>query len=491
LNVRRHRILTLATLLVAGGCAPSARPRGDAVEVALPPPAKAQTVTSEVLAVSAVRSPSAPIIDGDIGEWTPRSPGAQLAFALTGDRVLIAAHVPEAARTAIWLGIAATPAELPVLGQYFGRMGYVPLECEQRPVVSDDGSGEQGYGWEPNPPETVAACQALLARHAEQTAQHERRFQRWIRIDRDGAQAFDENGQRATIAEARSAWASAKDGTGATVEVSLPLAALPRVAEAPLRSLKLVARAIDAPRPPPLSPAAWTALTLPDPVTFEPGGLLRAHAFARALDVGDMNAVGLTSYRLSRGLSYQPGDGQRIEVVDAPGCDAAVPREERLFVPRAMMAEVQIGWAVAPRGSSCDVENESWLAIAVRGQVVDVVEVPGVPRGIVARGSELHVVSWLDTSWGQHAGTWSVLALSPDGKRREVPVEKVEGTPEPEGPPYWEGTDAFASEALDTFGWRGTRGTRSLEAIWRWDDARKLYAGGQRRIARPPPRKPR
>lgn len=468
-----------------------------------------------LVSVATVRAPAAPLIDGDLGEWgtlPPPSPSlpapvpydepaskgkpemvtnpsnamAHLAFALTSQGALIAAELDGPARDGIWLGIGFAPADLPLPGGYQGNAGYVPIGVAGVPdgcAETQQADGEDGTRLVTRSPEAVAACKAELARHAERRAKYRKRFAKLYKIDRAGIHGVSEDGGFVAIGGARLAWKPR--GNGATLEISLPLAALPRMAEAPLTSLRLVARAATSPEPPKLD--AWVWLKLPEEVSFEPQGALRAHAFKRALDYGvaGLDGLVLTTYRLPRGMSYQAAEPSLLEIFDSPDCMALRAREVPLYTKAASFGDVEVGYVAAPRGSSCAAEIEPWLAIFVKGKLASI-EPTGSPRGAITRGGELHVLSYEETRWSPVGGTWSVLAFADNGVRRAGVIEPVAGLKDAKGEnPYWNDVSDFAGKDLNGFGWRGSTGKRGLEAVWHWDETRKVYRGTQRSIPVP------
>jgi hypothetical protein len=457
----------------------------DSAEVAPPDPA--------IVSVTAARAPRTLAVDGDLGEWgslppplpslppppedndnddeppkkkdpppNPAEAASHLAIVLTSEAVLIAAELGEQAREGIWVGIGTHAPDLPVLGQYFGRMGFVPLgDCESGPREQDG-----GYWTEENPPEVVAACKDLQDRRAAFAARHEARFARVFRIDREGVRGVSADGELVAIEGARSAWKTGPKG--ATAETSLPLAAMPRVADAPLESLRLVARAATSPKPPGLDRGPWVWVKLPDAVSFEPHGELRARAFKRALELGG-EGFGTIQYKQPRGLSFQPGDAQHVEIMDSPDCTAVVPREETLYRKQASLGDVEVGDVTAPVGSRCDAESERSLVIFKKGKLVEVIEDLGSVRGVVTRDGELHVIAF--RSWN---ATWVVKAVASDGSHHNVYVQGGDRT---EAKRYTRDSDVseFANETFDTFGWRGVRANRGVEMTWTWNGTRKIY----------------
>src|SRR5262249_35187467 len=152
----------------------------------------------------------------------------------------------------VWVGIGADPPELPPTGEYQRGGGVMPfLECMPIP-------GEQNQ----DDPEASEACKSMRAQYQSYVAAYRARFQRVYRIDSQGVR--EARGDK--LAPIAGAKAASKPGRrGATAEVSLPRSALPRMSEAPVAGLLLVARAATAPAPPEIEPEAWVSLALPEP----------------------------------------------------------------------------------------------------------------------------------------------------------------------------------------------------------------------------------
>ena len=287
----KHFLLRAAPLLFVCACTPPLPP--PPITTAPPPaassasvPAPAPVVDASLVSITAARRPPTVVLDGDITEWgsllpsslpapppepdntppfvstgepgepgpppekplpsgpNPASATSHLALALGNDAVTIAADLGEPARDGFWLGIGEVPPPVPSIG-LIARAGYiVPFNCDFEQIRLMEGEWKKGPA---KPPEVVAACRGVLARHAELIARHRARFTRLFKIDRDGVHGSSADGTLSTIDGAKAVF---KPGArGATVEVSLPLTAMPRLAEAPAVTLRLVARAATGPKP--------------------------------------------------------------------------------------------------------------------------------------------------------------------------------------------------------------------------------------------------
>lgn len=523
----RTSLGTTVLLLLAGVCAcpaPSVSPARPPPVSSLPAQSAAPVTGGDpaeleppadpvIVSVAAVHAPLKLAIDGDLGEWgsllppppeppgakqekpkkpppgadedepkappsgpNPRNAASHLAFALTGDAVLIAAELGEPARDGIWLGVGSSAPKVPPIGDYTRGGGIAEWDCGFKREWGIEGHYENG---EPNPPEVVAACKALVERHAKFTVKHQQRFARRFKIDREGVRGVATDGTLYRIEGAKAAW---KPGAkGATVEITLPLKAMPRVIEAPLASLRLVARAASSPTPPDFAPEPWVWVTLPKAVTFEPYGELRARAF---------EPLGYTNF--APYMSYQPGDPLNVETVhyDGEPPTSVVADEEALYEKKATLGDIEVGY-LSSYGES--------LVIFKNGKLIDnVASIDGRLRGIVTRDGELHVISNTPLLYAREIGmwiqpSWSVIVVAPDGSHRNEVVDKTIAVSQ------WEqNVSDFANKELDTFGLRGSthyplpkgdfvEKPVGLEITWRWDKSLKMYMAKHRSIPVPRP----
>ncbi len=458
----------------------------------------------KVISVVLVGAPRHVVVDGDLGEWgvwptpmpslpidderEPASTGAakkppapppnppdaasRLALSITSESVSIAADLGAQARDGVWIGIGAAPPEMPYLGEFVGRAGFLPLNCEQTMVVTSEDDGSQGYGWEPSPPETKAACEAVVARETAFESANRKRFAKVFKVDRDGVKSVSESGELASVVGAEAVLRpSAK---GATLEISLPLSAMPRVAQAPLTTLRVVARPLSA-KPPEPSMKQWIAAKLPEAVSFEPYGALRAFAFRSANELGDFYP-GTTGFQEPRALSFQPGEPLRVEVMDAGDCTVVTPRQQTLYTKQATLGAIEVGYVTAAiRGYlGCGAASKDSVVIFENGKS-DIVTLDGNPKGVIERNGELHVLSVTD--WEKK---WSVTSVAPDGTHHDIALTPREPTDkERQGAELAD----FVSPGLDSFGWRSAKNLQGIEVTWTWDAAAKSYVMKERHVA--------
>jgi hypothetical protein len=493
--------------LIAGACAAPPPPIVHSTAVVVQPLPTASSpvipqpplVDPAIVSVTSVVAPQGFKLDGDVAEWgsllppvppppkppakgtppppppkepsppdpNPRDATSHLAVAVSSDGAVIAADLGETARGGIWLGIGSEAPDVPPIGQYQRGGGIREFNCDV-----DDDSGE------PNPPEIVTACRTLLQRHTDFVAEHEARFEKLYRIDQEGIHATDSSGALTAIEGAQAVFKGGPQR--ATVEISLPAKALPRVTDAPLVSLRFTARAATTPKPPVLEPTRWVWLDLAAPVGFEPWSDLRAIALADARS----RSIG------ARGLSYQPGDPLHVEsitylrgIYSPTGVRSA---KETLYTKEATLGEIEIGYASAFAG-------EKSVAIFQQSKLVNLIPLDGAPMGLFERDGEVHVVT-LSHSIAEDIGAdnenWSVLAIAGDGTSRDPLDHGVENVP-------WREVTEFHTKNLDTFGVRGwtsftaTGQDEGLELAWHWDKRAKMYTGKRRRIPihrTPPPK---
>ena len=437
-----------------------------------------------IVSVVTAPVPAAFALDGDVAEWgsllppvppppkdpppkeaqkapgpdpNPRDAASHVAIAVGKGGVTVAAELGEAAKAGLWLGIGSTAPDTAPIGDWQRGGGVREFNCD---VNLANG--------EPNAPEARAACQALLDQHTAFVAAHEARFQRVLRLDAEGVRQVKDDGSLAPVDGAKVIW---KPGPrGATAEATLPLTALPRVPEAPLGSLRFVARAVTTPKPPAVAPEAWVWLELPAPVGFEPWAELRATAFERARGAAVL---------YPSGLSYHPADPLHVETVgyDRGVYDTSHVRgfEATLYKKQASIGDVELGQVSA---------YGDWLAILRKEKLVELVDLPGNLQTVFERAGEIHVVTYSQytstDTWAEQA-RWSVMAIKSDGTVREDIMERgVDNL-------SWKQVERFSDKAMYTFGVRGlAMGTadekEGTEVSWRWNPGSKTYALTRRRV---------
>lgn len=511
-------VAALALASAAAGCG-RARPAtssGEAPTIGAPTTAPAAPPDPDRIAVAVVRRPPSFVLDGAIAEWGPlagplvtapeaarratpppwrrmtgvdpepeavaaegpqaTNPGRAGSFVAVAPGpvdVLIALDVGGAASGGIGLGIGSPPPLLPPIGEYTRGGSFDHVACtEQKQEYVE---GMRVLTSELNPPEVVAACRALVERHAQLRRDHAARFARRFRVDPGGVAEIGADGTISPVPGARVAWR--QDGRRATAEITLPLAALPRLSEAPLIGLELLARPLGDAGFATIPRTGWVRAGLPEPLSFAPHGALRARVFEPIRDDPEV----YRAYLPPRGLSYQPADPTHVEaLVWADGTSRVVPRNEVLHTPRATLGAITVGVVQA---------GATWVAIHEGERLVDVLPVHGV-RGIFARDGAIHVVDQQPERFSYEAGglfvppTFEVAIVGPDGARRDA----IAPLPEDEAPYCVRHDDVvdLSSRALDVLGYRarcvGFDGSRTIEVRWRWQPAAGRYVPSVRTV---------
>jgi len=413
----------------------------------------------------------------------PSGAGSVVAIAVGEDGVRIALDVGGAAAGGLWLGIGSPPPAVPPIGEYTRGGGFDLVECTANAQTYVEGT--RVITDTPNPPEVIEACKQIVARHAQLRATHAARFARTFHLDAAGVRAVGADGALAPVAGAEIAWRVT--GARATAEVTLPLAAMPRLADAPLVTLELFARPSAAARaasparpggvlvPPGLARTAWVGARLPEPVSFGRLGELRARVFApRAEDPEQRH-----EYWPPRGLSYHPADLDQVESLQWSDTSTVAPRVEVLYTEKAKLGAMTVGEASAAQRHTAIFSGE---------RLVDVVPSAGEARGIVERSGELHVVEYTPEGFAMAQGifmppAWSVLAIRADGTHRQALISFGDD----EGPwcSHYGDIVPIASPTLDVLGYRSScpqyqETTKTIEVTWRWDSKSRSYRGSVR-----------
>ncbi len=482
------------------------------------PPAPPQ-VDHDFVSATSVRAPKAPAVDGDLAEWESLvpvarllAPGAKrpqqeemyleegqplppeelpvlprelleaesrLGVAVTGVGVLVAADIAAAAGDieGVWLGLGAVPAPPPPIGSptHFGSR-FEPLFCPD--FVQQLCDGYSCDSDEPTPPAEMAACKAHLARREAWKKAQERRFKKVVLLGREGVSLLDPAGQLVPLEGARPAWKKTEKGT--TVEVSLPISVMPRVAEAPLATLVLsarVARSAAAAAPAQVVDNGYST-NLPEGVSFEPHGDLRAALWARVnTGPSDIQSPSTgTPFRPCTGLSYQPGSGLTIESMTPDEEEVQIATYEMLGQKLGALGDVEVRWARASR---------DFMAIFKAGKLTEVIDAElGEPMGVVEREGELHVFTVTrkphSFGWYQNLPRWSVRVVSANGKSREA-LPDADDEFATGGCHHLENQEEIVSrKKLDTFGFRVDcldilNQGQPIEISYRWDKAKKSY----------------
>jgi hypothetical protein len=460
---------------------PPAKPLARPAPAAAPaPPAEPDGDPARV-SVRVVTTPKKLAIDGAVEEWEGLVPDhatrSHVAVAITGEQVSLAARLDGDAAGGVWLGMATTAPDIMGVGD-FSRGGITrDFDCDYQQVDIGEGMVTQG---DPNPPEVAAACKALITRHEELVAAQRRRFERVFRITEGGLAELGADGALAPVEGARLVW-----GKG-VLEATLPLAALPRLSEAPLATLFFAAKPASATQPGALPSEDWASLELPLPVSFEPHGELRVAALALAQE----------KTMIKPAVSYQPGDALHVESIHYPSYgerNTVALRREELYRKVETLGDVEVGmlsaYVTAPVILAGGHATVVWPPKEVPFDVGSRITL----ERVLSRNGELHLMfhapNNMTDSYGIEPPLWWVLAVAADGSYRDA-VDH-------DGELYqWAVVDKFANEAFDTFGLRGVvlydpdtgdmvEKPIGYEITWTWSAEKKLYLPKRKKIKAP------
>jgi hypothetical protein len=459
------------------------------------------------VSVAARRRPDAFVLDGDLGEWgaltplppengsaaatprvrgprevAPEAAGSHVVVGLANDGFAIAADLGEEADRALWIGIDGFRSELPPVGTYTQVdgsetdpvMGVAVFECDcPWTVAFEDCTGPDG---KPKPFDTTKPdCADLVRKRTAILRAHARRFRRWFRLERGVLRGVADDGSLGPIDGV--AIATKKREHGETIEIRLPLAALPRLAIAPVSALRLDARIADASAPPEPADDAWTVAELPESFAFEPMGDLRAAAL-----------------EVSPTMSYHPTDLEHVETArtrsrtDATTFEA---RDEVLYRKQGVIGPTEFGYlTIATRlETPMDVSDRELLALRTNGALA-VLPVHGAPVAVVQRDGETHLLMydqhdeagfhvWGPNSEFGHATVvrWSAIAITPDGAHHEVAFDDISPNAWDDAARVFDGPDSFGVRGeLATWAMEHERAGVTVEFRYRWNPKTRTYA---------------
>ncbi|MFO0550136.1 MAG: hypothetical protein U0271_17210 [Polyangiaceae bacterium] len=408
----------------------------------------------------------------------PNSPDwpNHLAVAYTAEGATVVGTLSSAAFHGVWLGLGHRPALLPDRGEYGRAAGsWWSLGCPEHEM--DFTNGEYVESSRPTPPEVLAACKRLQATRDKLAAEKTARFSRVFRFDAQGVRELVD-ARLQPVAGAAIHWGKSADGE-ASFEASLPLGALPRVADAPLMALRLAARATPEAEPLGVPPEQWTSVFALGVTSFEPHRELREALFSE-LTFGGM------PIQPPPGLSFAPANPDLIEGFSADS-EAITPVEAPLYTEIGKVGDVTVGRVSVLR---------DFLAIYKSGKFVGLVE-PIRSYGridfvdVVTRDDALHVLSYVDRRYGGGRAfeppLWSVTAVHADGTYAEVLPEDQE--PNSEYLTFFEQPNRLDNKAHDEFGFTGKVHSNEHEydatVRFKWDPKKKVYTGGTWTLTRP------
>lgn len=498
----RHKVRALLAFASLTACSAAPEPATTPPPSTLTiPEAPAARPDPSTVSLAAPIVPTSALVDGDLTEWgslaasqtatrpptsrtrleggsreelpalpdasNPPQAASQVAIALHDDRALIAAQLAEGSGNVLWLGVGALAPDIPSLGHTI-RGGYTyPIDCEFQLIDLAEGEVRRG---EPLKPEEASACRELVARHTAFSERHRQRFLRRYRVDASGVSLVAADGSLSPVQGAKVA--TKTSGSTLSLEASLPVAALPRMADAPVEWLRVSAHTSAGLMPADVSSDQFLWLALPTPVSFDAMGPVRAAMFEQ------VNGAAF----FPPALSYQPGDPQHVESVDFVTARSTVgPTEQLLYEKRSTLGSVEVGVVHA---------YADGIAVWKDGKLLDVLLLQGMPNSwgpvkdleaIVEREGMLHIIVFQPLQWTVGSGlaspAWSVTGVDPQGQIN--PDMVLDG----EVYEMWtsDNWENFHSPDYSKLGVRGTyhdfsdEKTHAVENTWSWSSEGKKY----------------
>ncbi len=361
--------------------------------------------------VELVPTPMRIAVDGDLAEWAPAS--AVVRVAVSREAVHVAATLP--ASGALWLGLAVPVPPLPEIGPAGAGGETLDLNCEVEPLTVDGPAPRRSA-------KSQAECLAAQRRHAELEAAHARRFRSIVELTADGAMVQSGSAPPSLLGSARVIV------KGRTLEASLPLSALPRLTETPLRTLQVFAGDAQ----PSEDAGSWAALALPSPVAF--GVHAEVASIFESLD--EAHRPGSLTRELRPAMSYHPTAPDEREVHRYARCKGSrSPSCARMELvsrsaPVVRWIAEQGPWRVA-RVSAYSEGYAFYRDGVLMRVMLDVDDAPispeetqtGIRRylGSALRGEVLQLISFApprpdDASGLPTAPCFAVVSLQPDGR---------------------------------------------------------------------------
>jgi hypothetical protein len=296
----------------ASSAAPSSAPiaSASAGPVAPPPDPSAVTVTT-------VSKPEHYVFDGNPSEWgsitilpglargqAPQVDGpSHVAVSITPDKLYILGVTSGGAKGGFQIVLHFTAPEYPDIGVAQRGGGVMPLgDCK---------------GDNPLVPLTAADCVKVQTAYATFTAAETARYTHVLRIDANGVTS-DDKAVAKILSGAQLKSKPSADG-GFTFEAELPIAALPRATSAPIGDIGLL---VSTATPKTNDEAAFFYGSFDKPIGFEPNAAVRQYAY----QFGRLDAVFSHPQ-----ISYQPGEPNKIEVLDRDATGLSLDATERVL----------------------------------------------------------------------------------------------------------------------------------------------------------------
>ncbi|MFO0614635.1 MAG: hypothetical protein U0414_18765 [Polyangiaceae bacterium] len=425
--------------------------------------------------IAVLAAPATFAIDGDPSEWGPLDARPELDREPWGDpEVLMAAAQEERFRSQTpapsHVAVAVTPEHLYVVGAVGAEAAAgFDLALRFRPVDFPD-VNHTVAGSEDSPPcppdepgSTFASCMELRREYYAFVASERARYTSILHID---GQAVSASEPRVAAALADAKFVAKRSGASFTFEAELPLAALPRASEAPLRSMALAASVAPLATAPEVRylPAAL------EEVEFNPLAGVRRHV------VGDN-----WRSRTPRSVSYQPGDPNAREIIRVDGATHHLISEKGvIFTVLGTDGDDSIGV----------IDGTLLVAGLHRGSLVSTEQFEEYPRvarlpfsGAGSPDGKYWTVVAPETVPDDRGGVvkyFKTFQLVEGGKLVDVFSSGSQWTPTN----LWTKVEATLSKDLTVLklsgvGYRGmdrSRPLQALEATWIWDPSEWRYA---------------
>ncbi len=432
-------------------------------------------------AFSAPAMPAKLVIDGKLDEWS-FDKGTNAFVAVDGVRVVLAIAWDAVPTSGISIALAARSKPFPRIG-WVQRGGYTHAltdeTCEFQQIPFIEAGWDNGAR---NPPEVAAACKKLLARHAKLGAEYRDRFVRRYRLTTTAIESLDVQNP-AWMSEVKLA-SSAKG-----IEVELPIAALPELAEAPLTKLFVASADGDlpsglmAPEAPGYETTAkkegWEDLTLEKPAGFGTLAPVLALVFpVDAADAADMFQLFASSYHPSSPTTVRQigvRDVKAKPLAPAPKRDGVIGPPTSPDRPMAHESESPLFTTWKNHGDlELGFSSDSNLVILRNGTFVSSDSL-GKPDGSRIFEKDLHLFEYSPPSYTQMFGwqypRWDAVSVKPDGtivRDLALPNERTFDT--------WDDTaKPLNDKEWSTFGIQGKVDGKTTKVMWTWSPSAGAY----------------
>ena len=270
--------------------------------------------------------------------------GSYLAIAVSRDAILVGALLREPFSGGIWLGLATDPPDLPE--PYDSNVnGYtIPVtENECRFVSVCCPSGDVELTGKPRPRAVTARCLDALSRYRELVSRLAKRHTRQLKLEASGVSEVLESGKLEPIAAAKAVWKTRPKGV--SVEVSLPLSALPRLSTPALADVRAWAGASG--RPLAEARSKPIDVAFPNPVRFQPHAELREALMALQGKPNRLESYGSFLYG-KFGISYRADDPEHFEILEHRTKMELSPKQLGLHTKASNVGAYDLGETKAP-----------------------------------------------------------------------------------------------------------------------------------------------